>query len=324
MARIFISYRRSESAYVAAPLSEKLQQRFGQDSVFYDIDNIPLGVDFREHIGNAVGQCDVLLVLIGEQWLTAADKTGKKRLDDAGDYVRIEIESALKRNIPVIPVLLGEATMPSADDLPESLKDIVYRNAAELRAGSNWRHHTERLMNGLENLFKLNEEVQKPTEAVEKKQTLQTQTEIKKPVEDILDSKSRLDKRSKVMQIIKSGLQDFTDSYFFVGKAIPAYKITNAIATYAPNVEPKDVLLLTDQTLFGGAKRGLILTTDALYHVDHHTPFFYTQIKSAEIKKATQALAVLSINGKEMDVIANDAVKLATILIDILRKLAKF
>jgi TIR domain-containing protein len=102
MAQIFLSYRRSDSGYAAPILSEKLQQHFGENSVFFDVDTIPLGVDFRESIGNAVGQCDVLLAIIGDQWVRAVDKRGNRRLDDPSDFVRIEIESALKRNIPVI------------------------------------------------------------------------------------------------------------------------------------------------------------------------------------------------------------------------------
>src|SRR6185503_12553465 len=150
MAQIFLSYRRSDSAYVAASLSDKLQQHFGRDSVFFDVDTIPLGVDFREYIGNAVGQCDVLLAIIGDQWVRSVDEQGKRRIDNPSDYVRIEIESALKRNIPIIPVLVDEVEMPSADDLPPSIQSIVFRNATELRAGRDLRQHIELLIQGLE------------------------------------------------------------------------------------------------------------------------------------------------------------------------------
>src|SRR6185295_8357831 len=129
-------------------------QHFGPNSVFFDIDNIPLGVDFREYIGNAVGQCDVLLVIIGDQWMGATDSNGKRRIDDPSDYVRIEVESALKRNIPVIPVLVEEATMPSPSDLPPSLESISFRNAAEIRAGRDLRQHIEQLIRGLETIIK--------------------------------------------------------------------------------------------------------------------------------------------------------------------------
>lgn len=107
MAQIFISYRREDSAYVAGMLSEKLQDRFGKGPVYLDIDNIPFGVDFREHINSAVGQCDMLLALIGDAWITTRTNDGRRRLDNPADFVRLEIESALARNIPVVPVLLS-------------------------------------------------------------------------------------------------------------------------------------------------------------------------------------------------------------------------
>src|SRR5438067_11346308 len=102
MAQIFISYRRHDTAYVAATLNDKLQQHFGPNSVYFDVDNIPLCVDFREHIGNAVGQCDVLLVIDGDQGLGPLNSQGKRRTDDRSDYIRMEIESALIPNIPLI------------------------------------------------------------------------------------------------------------------------------------------------------------------------------------------------------------------------------
>ncbi|HEV7472465.1 MAG TPA: S1 RNA-binding domain-containing protein [Pyrinomonadaceae bacterium] len=153
MAQIFISYRRSDTAYVAATLNDKLQQHFGPDSVFFDVDNIPLGVDFRHYIESAVGQCDVLLVVIGDQWSGATDNSGKRRIDNPSDFVRVEIEAALKRNIPVIPVLVGEARMPSSTDLPPSIEKIAFRNAAEIRAGRDLRQHIEHLIRGLERIF---------------------------------------------------------------------------------------------------------------------------------------------------------------------------
>ena len=100
-------------------------------------------------------QCDVLLAIIGDQWVRSVDEQGNRRLDNPSDFVRIEIESALKRNIPVIPVLVGEVEMPSANDLPPSMQSIVYRNATELRARRDLRQHIELLIQGLESLFNL-------------------------------------------------------------------------------------------------------------------------------------------------------------------------
>jgi hypothetical protein len=136
-------------------LGEKLQQHFGEDSVFFDVHTIPLGVDFREYIENAVGKCDVLIAIIGDQWLGAVDGQGNRRLDDPSDFVRIEIESALKRSIPVIPVLVDKVEMPSAKDLPQSIQSLVFRNATELRAGRDLHQHTEQLIEGLKSLFGL-------------------------------------------------------------------------------------------------------------------------------------------------------------------------
>lgn len=150
MARIFISYRRRDSGYLADTLYNRLQEHFGPDSVFFDVDTIPLGVDFVEFIGNAVGKCEILLAIIGDLWLGSVDDRGNRRLDDPSDFVRIEIESALKRDILVIPILAGEAEMPKANDLPPSLQRVVRRNAAELRSGRHLHQQIDRLIEGLE------------------------------------------------------------------------------------------------------------------------------------------------------------------------------
>ncbi len=158
MPKIFISYRRDDSEHISGRLHDWLGPHFGRDNVFFDIDNIPFGVDFREHLDAAVGQCDILLAVIGEQWLDAryqeGPKAGQRRLDDAVDFVRIEIESALARGIHVIPVLVGKARMPGEQELPEGLKRIAYRNAAEVRSGRDFHDHVERLIRGIEYLLK--------------------------------------------------------------------------------------------------------------------------------------------------------------------------
>jgi TIR domain len=130
--RIFISYRRQETAYPAAWLYERVVARFGRDQVFKDVDSIVLGDDFAEVIAGAVGSCDVLLALMGDRWLTITDEDGRRRLDDPGDFVRLEIETALERNIRVIPVLFEGARLPRATDLPSSLAKLVRRQALEL------------------------------------------------------------------------------------------------------------------------------------------------------------------------------------------------
>ena len=119
--RIFISYRRDETAYPAGWLYDRLADHYGGGQVFKDVDSIELGDDFVQVITRAVGSCDVLLALIGEQWLTITDEHGRRRLDDPDDFVRLEIEAALTRNVRVIPILVDGARMPRADELPPSL-----------------------------------------------------------------------------------------------------------------------------------------------------------------------------------------------------------
>ncbi len=133
--RIFMSYRREETAYPAAWLFDRLASHFGRDQIFKDVDSIELGDDFVEVITTAVGSCEVLLALIGTRWLTITDQDGHRRLDNPGDFVRLEIEAALTRNVRVIPILVDEARMPRADELPASLARLARRQALELSPG---------------------------------------------------------------------------------------------------------------------------------------------------------------------------------------------
>jgi hypothetical protein len=157
MPKIFISYRREDSEAVTGRIDDRLVPHFGRGRVFLDVDTIPFGVDFRKHLDQAVGRCDVLLAVIGEQWLNArypdGPKRGQRRLDDPADFVRLEIQSALARGIPVIPVLVGKATMPREEDLPDGLKPLVYRHAAEVRSGQDFHDHVDRLIRGIEQML---------------------------------------------------------------------------------------------------------------------------------------------------------------------------
>ena len=131
--KIFISYRRDDSAGHAGRLFDYLSAHFGADNIFMDIDTIDPGEDFRKAISRAVGTCDVVLVLIGKQWLGMTDAQGRRRLDDPRDWVRMEVAAALaNRRTRVIPVLVREASMPDVQELPEGLKELVWRNAMEL------------------------------------------------------------------------------------------------------------------------------------------------------------------------------------------------
>jgi len=132
--RVFISYRREETAYPASWLFDRLEERFGEDNVFKDVDSIVPGEDFVDRITKAVAACDVLLALIGDDWLTIEDETGGRRLDSPDDFVRVEIEAGLARDVRVIPVLVDGAAMPDAAQLPPSLAPLARRQALELSA----------------------------------------------------------------------------------------------------------------------------------------------------------------------------------------------
>src|SRR5215831_5962039 len=121
MVKSFISYRRADAAQVTGRIYDKLVGIYGYDNVFKDVDSIPFGTDFRHVIEDSLGKCAVLLAVVGPTWLTATDENGLRRIDNPRDYVRMEIEFALKHNTLVIPLLVGDATMPRADHLPESL-----------------------------------------------------------------------------------------------------------------------------------------------------------------------------------------------------------
>ena len=149
LGRIFISYRRQDTAYPAGWLYDRLANHFGREQVFKDVDSIDLGDDFVEVITTAVGLCDVLIALIGNHWLTISDENGRRRLDDSDDFVRLEIETALKRNIRVVPVLVEGARMPRADELPPSLAKLVRRQALEL-SPSRFDSDTNRLLKVLQ------------------------------------------------------------------------------------------------------------------------------------------------------------------------------
>ncbi|MEZ0282051.1 toll/interleukin-1 receptor domain-containing protein [Methyloceanibacter sp.] len=151
MPRVVISYRRSDSAAIAGRIADQLKTRFGEDSVFMDIDNIPLGVDYRVHIRGELLKSEILIVVIGPRWL-APDPDGTRRIHNEADPVRVEIETALREQVPVIPVLVENAAMPTVRGLPESLHGLAFLNAAEVDIGRDFRHHVDRLGHALDSL----------------------------------------------------------------------------------------------------------------------------------------------------------------------------
>ena len=149
--RVFISYRRDDSPAYAGRLSDQLRARFGAPLVFRDIDTLEPGVPFKQLIEESVGSADVLIAVIGPNWATAADGSGRRRLDEPDDFVRLEVGGALRRDIRVIPVLVGGAKMPDAHELPDDLAGLAGRNGLEL-TDLQWT-------SGVEQLFKVIEHV---------------------------------------------------------------------------------------------------------------------------------------------------------------------
>lgn len=147
--KVFISYRREETAGHAGRLYDAIGARFGERNVFMDVDLAP-GIDFVEQITEAVGACDALLVVMGPTWATTLDDRGHARLADPNDFVRLELETALRRpDVRVIPLLVAGARMPDPDDLPESVRTLARRNALGL-SDLRWRDDVRRLVSTLE------------------------------------------------------------------------------------------------------------------------------------------------------------------------------
>jgi hypothetical protein len=146
---IVLNYRREDTSAHAGRLYDDLADQFGGDQVFMDIDAIEPGVDFAEVIEDAVGSASVFLSVIGPRWLSTVDAKGVRRLDRLDDFVRLEIEAALRPEVRVIPVLVQNATMPTSEELPQSLAPLARRNAIELRDNS-WRYDVGRLIETIE------------------------------------------------------------------------------------------------------------------------------------------------------------------------------
>jgi hypothetical protein len=145
MAGIFVSYRRDETAAHAGRLADRLVDHFGESQVFMDVDSIGLGLDFVQVLQDAVGACELMLVMIGPGWVSP-------RLEEPEDYVRIEVETALERSIRVVPILVAGAQLPQAAALPESLQPLTRRQAFEL-GDATFRADATELLDRLDNVL---------------------------------------------------------------------------------------------------------------------------------------------------------------------------
>jgi hypothetical protein len=161
MARIILSYRRSDSATMTQLIFSRLAARYGEHSIFMDIDNIPFGVDFRAHIRDNVRASDLLLAIVGAGW-TGVNANGEPRILEPDDPVRAEVEIALEHSVTVIPVLVEHASMPSVAQLPESLKDFPYLNAMHVESGRDLALHMERLTRVIDDILRAKGKLPKP------------------------------------------------------------------------------------------------------------------------------------------------------------------
>jgi TIR domain len=138
--KVFICYRRQDSIATAGRIHDRMAREFGDSNTIMDVDSIPVGRDFEAYLDKSVSRCDIFLAIIGLNWLTTLHATHDDREKDGIDYVVTEIVAALNRDIPVVPVLVDGAAMPSADELPDSLRPLARRNAIEVR---NTQFHSD-------------------------------------------------------------------------------------------------------------------------------------------------------------------------------------
>ncbi len=146
---ILISYRREDTGAICGRIYDRLQARFGPNEVFMDIDNIPLGVDFRSHIKDSLARCEILIAVIGPEWM-GITASSARRIDNAHDFVRLEVATALAQGTRVVPLLIDDTVMPSDAALPDDLKGLAFRNALRVDSGIDFNHHMERLCSAIE------------------------------------------------------------------------------------------------------------------------------------------------------------------------------
>jgi hypothetical protein len=150
--RITISYRREDSGIITGRIFDRLANHYGRNAVFRDIDNIPAGVDFREQIDETLDQSDVVLAIVGPRWI--GSHSGRDRLSEPSDPVRVEVETALQKRKPLVPVLVLNAQMPTVEQLPSSLHDFAYRNAVTIDAEQDFDVHMVRLIRSIDRIAK--------------------------------------------------------------------------------------------------------------------------------------------------------------------------
>jgi hypothetical protein len=149
--RTFISYRRSDSEAVAGRIRDRLAAHFGAQNVFMDIDNIPIGVDYRDHIRAVIARSSAMVLVIGDEWTGGRDD-GSRRIGDPTDPIAMELEIAFEEGLPVMPILVGETVMPTVQMLPPNLQKVSFLNAANVDPGRDFHMHLDRFIRAIEEM----------------------------------------------------------------------------------------------------------------------------------------------------------------------------
>ncbi len=168
MPGIFVSYRREDSAPYAGRLYDRLSRHFGANHVFMDVDDIAPGADFAAQINTKIASCDAFIAVIGKNWLAARGSDGRLRLTDPADIVALELASALRRGILVIPVLVHGAVMPKPEQLREDLRALARKNAVVLH-DDDFQRDADVVIKALEELAALRKKAETPEQAAFRK-----------------------------------------------------------------------------------------------------------------------------------------------------------
>lgn len=148
--KLFINYRRVDSIDITGRIYDSLVRAFGKENIYKDVDSISLGEDFREKINSLLRQSDFLLVVIGQHWLDCRNNDGERRIDASLDYVRLEIEISLQKQIPIIPLFVKGSQMPDDEKLPASIRELAYRNGIDVRYDPDFHRDMEQLITKLQ------------------------------------------------------------------------------------------------------------------------------------------------------------------------------
>ena len=226
--QIFISYRRDDSSGWAGRLYDQISASFPESKVFMDVDSLDPGVDFVEAIETSVGRCEVLIAVIGKHWLDSSDEQGKHRLENPDDIVRLEIATALKRNIRVIPVLVDGALMPRSGEIPDDLKPLARRNALEV-SRDRFPFDSGRLTDTIKRFFEKTEAEQREREEKERLENRNQSERVLEPLDP--------NPASKFQQSAKAGPKEEAASAIVPPSLAPSQDRGPAQAETPPTIQ---------------------------------------------------------------------------------------